>query len=104
VHAGYEAFRSAAEATACSSVGSMSQLPSNAPGARSWPITGASFILIDGRGDQSHDVLEFFNWALHEGEPVARRLGYVPIPKAALEQLPALRQSVRDARGKALWP
>jgi len=107
VHAGHDTFRAAADAASWTSIGSMGQLPSDALGPGSWPITGASFILIDRRTpvpERMHELLRFFDWALHEGEPVARRLEYVPIPKAALEQLPALWQSIRDPEGKPVWP
>jgi phosphate transport system substrate-binding protein len=106
VHAGYQTFRAAADATAWGSIGSMGQLPTDASGAHSWPITGASFILTERHArnrDTTHALLQFFDWALHQGEPVARRLEYVPIPRSALEQLPALWQSIHDARGP-VWP
>jgi phosphate transport system substrate-binding protein len=107
VHAGRETFHAAAEAANWGSVASIRQLPTNAPGAQSWPITGASFILVarprDDRG-ATLAVLRFFNWALHEGEPVVRKLDYVPLPKWVVEEIPTLWRTLLDSKGRPIWP
>jgi phosphate transport system substrate-binding protein len=53
------------------------------PGEKSWPITGASFILIyrqqpDAR--KAEAMLKFFDWCYKHGGEIARGLYYVPIP------------------------
>jgi phosphate transport system substrate-binding protein len=53
------------------------------PGAQSWPITGASFILV--YRDQANaatgaSVLKFFDWAYKSGDATAAQLDYVPLP------------------------
>lgn len=56
----------------------------NQPGAESWPITSASFILMHispSNPARSAEVLKFFNWALTEGQKLAIDLDYVPMPK-----------------------
>jgi phosphate transport system substrate-binding protein len=58
------------------------------PGAESWPITGASFILVY---KSQHDpkvgaaVLKFFDWAYHNGQKMAEGLDYVPMPAKVVE-------------------
>ncbi|MGZ8369451.1 MAG: phosphate ABC transporter substrate-binding protein PstS [Caulobacteraceae bacterium] len=55
----------------------------NQPGAGSWPITGASFILVyrDGAdGANRAEVLKFFDWAYKNGDAAALALDYVPMP------------------------
>ena len=55
------------------------------PGARSWPITGATFILMrlkQANAQNAHDVLAFFDWAYKNGDPAAAQLDYVPLPAA----------------------
>src|SRR5262249_8946273 len=87
VQAGRDSFQAAADSADWSSLAEFAQLPTDLPGRGSWPVTGASFILIDtspATARNTHRVLEFFNWALHQGEPLARQLDYVPIPKAAV--------------------
>jgi phosphate transport system substrate-binding protein len=96
VRAGRDAFHSAAEATNWGSTPT-AQLPIDAPGAGSWPITAASFILITkGSAPQSGgvvgaaEVVKFFKWSVLQGEPIARKLGYAPLPKRVADELPAL--------------
>ncbi|MBE7216930.1 MAG: phosphate ABC transporter substrate-binding protein PstS [Caulobacteraceae bacterium] len=53
------------------------------PGAGSWPIAGATFILM--YKDQPNaaagaDVLKFFDWAYKNGDAAANELAYVPLP------------------------
>ncbi|MGI9170625.1 MAG: phosphate ABC transporter substrate-binding protein PstS [Caulobacteraceae bacterium] len=53
------------------------------PGASSWPITGATFILVhlkQANAQNPHDVLAFFDWAYKNGDAQARQLDYVPLP------------------------
>lgn len=60
------------------------------PGATSWPITGASFILI--HKDQpdmikAQALLKFFNWCLNHGADMAEKLHYVPLPTNVVAQI-----------------
>ena len=62
------------------------------PGAASWPITGASFILVyrqppDPRATQ--DALKFFDWAYRSGAGMAAELDYVPLPPGLIGQVRA---------------
>jgi phosphate transport system substrate-binding protein len=103
VRAGPDAFRAAAQAVHWTAVESMGQLPTDAPGSESWPITGASFILV-GQSASAREVLRFFHWALHEGTPIVSRLEYVPVPQSVLDQLPHVWGAIRDREGKPVWP
>ena len=52
-------------------------------GAASWPITGASFVLMykePANKNASKDVIKFFNWAFKDGQQLALDLDYVPLP------------------------
>ena len=107
VNAGRDTFTAAAMAAIGGGVNPMQQLATDLPGTESWPITGASFILIPRSSENSGktlEVLRFFDWALHQGEPIARRLEYASLPKAWIEQLPALWREAHDSAGQSLWP
>jgi phosphate transport system substrate-binding protein len=55
----------------------------NQPGATSWPITGATFILVykqQSNAEAGAGVLKFFDWAYKNGDPAAAQLTYVPLP------------------------
>lgn len=56
----------------------------NQPGAKSWPITGASFILMPKAPQEAKaakEALAFFGWAYDKGDDSAKALDYVPMPK-----------------------
>jgi phosphate transport system substrate-binding protein len=108
VQASRNAFSAAAVAADWHIDSGFQQLPTDLPGSESWPITGASFILV-GTGSQAAsgrnttEVLRFFNWALHQGEPLARELDYVPVPRTVVDALPSLWGTLRDSAGNRLW-
>jgi phosphate transport system substrate-binding protein len=60
------------------------------PGVGSWPISGASFILMRKQGPRRAGqgaVLRFFDWALGQGDATAQRLDYVPLSAAIKAQV-----------------
>jgi len=62
----------------------------NQPGAESWPITGATFILIHREPKDPKAVAEaikFFEWAYRNGDQLAIDLDYVPLPDAVVEMV-----------------
>ncbi len=55
----------------------------NQRGVKSWPITGASFILMRKEpvdAAQSKQALNFFAWAFQKGGEMAQALDYIPMP------------------------
>jgi phosphate transport system substrate-binding protein len=55
------------------------------PGANTWPITGATFILLYREQENAAagaGVLKFFDWAYKTGDADAAALNYVPLPLA----------------------
>jgi phosphate transport system substrate-binding protein len=60
------------------------------PGANSWPISTASFILMyKSPADKkaSDEVLKFFDWAFKNGKELALELDYVPLPDSLTAQI-----------------
>ncbi len=71
-------------------------------GATSWPITGASFILVyavppDAKA--TGEALKFFDWAYQNGTQMAADLDYVPLPAALIKQV----QNTWKTQIKATW-
>jgi phosphate transport system substrate-binding protein len=65
-------------------------------GAKSWPITGASFILVYAQPQDAAatgEALKFFNWAYKSGTQMASELDYVPLPEALIKQVRATWKS-----------
>jgi phosphate transport system substrate-binding protein len=53
------------------------------PGAKTWPISGATFILVyknQENAESGRNVLSFFDWAYKNGDAAAGALDYVPLP------------------------
>jgi phosphate transport system substrate-binding protein len=76
------------------------------PGADSWPITGASFILVyknQAKPDVASEVLKFFNWAYHNGGAMASQLDYVPLPDAVIKLVEDTWRTQVKAGGKPVW-
>jgi phosphate transport system substrate-binding protein len=83
-----ETFAAASASTDWSKVPGMGIYLTNAPGAKSWPITGASFILMykdPANKANSAEVLKFFEFAFKEGKKMAADLEYVPMPDATTD-------------------
>ncbi len=62
------------------------------PGAKSWPITGASFILVykdPPDAAATGEALKFFAWAFKDGGVMAAELDYVPLPAPLVAQVEA---------------
>jgi phosphate transport system substrate-binding protein len=81
-------FAAAAAGTDWAKIPGMGAFITNAPGANSWPITGASFILMykqPTNKKNSAEVLKFFDFAFKEGKKMAADLDYVPMPDATTD-------------------
>ena len=77
------------------------------PGAGSWPITGATFILVyknQEKPETAKEVLKFFDWAYHHGNQMAEKLDYVPMPANVVKLVEdTWKQEIKDAKGNPLW-
>jgi phosphate transport system substrate-binding protein len=83
-----ETFAAAAAGTDWAKIPGMGTFITNAPGAKSWPITGASFILMykePSNKANAAEVLKFFDFAFKEGKKMAADLDYVPMPDATTD-------------------
>jgi phosphate transport system substrate-binding protein len=62
----------------------------DAPGKTSWPIAGATFILLaKEKKDSNMKVVKFFDWAFKNGDAKAKELVYVPLPKSLKDKVHA---------------
>ena len=63
------------------------QVLTDQPGKTSWPITGATFIIMYLKNDkpqEAAEVIKFFNWAFDKGDKMAEDLDYVPLPDSVV--------------------
>jgi phosphate transport system substrate-binding protein len=77
------------------------------PGAESWPITGASFILVykeQANAETAKEVLKFFDWCYRNGGKTAEKLDYVPMPEKVISLVEKTWKEQIMAAGKPVWP
>ncbi len=75
-------------------------------GKESWPISGATFILmhkVQEKPATGAEVLKFFDWAYDKGGKMAADLDYVPLPENVVKLIRAAwKAQLKDAAGKPL--
>ncbi len=77
------------------------------PGKDSYPMTGASFIMMhksQASPEKALAVLKFFDWAYINGEKAAVELDYVPMPKNVQTLVRNMwKADIKGATGQAIW-
>ncbi len=76
------------------------------PGDESWPITGATFILLykeQKNADLARAMLEYFDWCYQHGGDLAKKLHYVPMPENVVNMVETTWQDNVKAGGTQLW-
>lgn len=62
----------------------------NSPGKNSWPIAGATFILLaKDKKEVNMKTVKFFDWAFANGDAKAKELVYIPLPKTLKDKVRA---------------
>jgi phosphate transport system substrate-binding protein len=102
-----DAFKAAAAGADWNSVPGMGVILTDQPGKGSWPITGASFILmhkVQDKPENAREVLKFFDWSFKNGAKMADELDYVPMPDPVVKLIQsAWKSQLKDASGKAVY-
>jgi phosphate transport system substrate-binding protein len=102
-----KAFAAAAANADWKSAPGMGVVLTEEPGADSWPVTAATFILVHKKADkpeQTKAVLSFFDWAFKNGAKSASEIDYVPLPDAVTKEVRAAwAAEIKSADGQAVW-
>ncbi|WP_027865006.1 phosphate ABC transporter substrate-binding protein PstS [Massilia alkalitolerans] len=102
-----DAFKAAAAGANWAGTPGFAVVLTNQAGKASWPITGASYILMhktQPNAATAKEVLKFFDWAYKNGGAAASDLDYVPMPDSVTKLVQdAWRANLKDAAGKAVW-
>jgi phosphate transport system substrate-binding protein len=78
----------------------------NEPGEKSWPIVGATYILMykdQPEAAKAEAVLKFFSWCYDKGDEMAAKLLYIPMPKNVVDLVKATWKADIKSGGKPLW-
>jgi phosphate transport system substrate-binding protein len=82
-----ESFQAAAANADWANAPGFYQILTDQPGATSWPITAATFILIPKQPQDpaaAAETLKFFTWAFEHGGKAAEELDYIPMPASVV--------------------
>lgn len=102
-----EAFQAAAANADWNSQPGFGVILANQPGANSWPMTAATWILVYKQPSDAAaagEALKFFAWAYKNGAKMAAELDYVPMPAKVVKDIEAYwAKEIKDASGKPLF-
>jgi len=102
----FEAFASAAAGADWNNAPAMYMVLTDQPGEKSWPITGASFILIykeQPDAAKAEAMLKFFDWCYKNGTESAKELYFVPIPAPVYELVESRWRADVASGGQMVW-
>jgi phosphate transport system substrate-binding protein len=101
------AFQAAAANADWASAPGFGVLLTDQSGAETWPISGATFVLmhkVQAQPDTARAVLTFFAWAYKDGDKMAESLDYVPLPDKLVTMIEASwAKDIKDQSGKPVW-
>ncbi|MHA6685659.1 phosphate ABC transporter substrate-binding protein PstS [Mesorhizobium sp. A556] len=80
---------------------------SNQPGAESWPMTAATWILVYKQPEDvtaTAEALKFFAWSYDKGDEMAGELDYVPMPDSVVKSVEDMwAKDIVGSDGKPLY-
>jgi phosphate transport system substrate-binding protein len=76
------------------------------PGDKSWPIVGATYIMMHKDypdAKKAKEIFKFVAWGYKHGGDMAKKLHYVPLPENVVKLVEATWKEVKSG-GKPVWP
>jgi phosphate transport system substrate-binding protein len=102
-----ESFKAAAASADWTGTPGFGVILTDQAGASSWPLAGATFILMHKKPQDpasATEALKFFAWAYTKGDKAAEDLDYVPMPDKVVDAVQkAWAKDITDANGKPLF-
>jgi phosphate transport system substrate-binding protein len=102
-----ESFQAAAASADWNSKPGYGVILANQPGATSWPMTAATWILMYKKPQDSAaatEALKFFAWSFAKGDKMAEELDYVPMPDKVVADIEKMWSAeIKDETGKPLF-
>ena len=80
-------------------------LLNNQPGADSWPMTAATFILMHKDqmdAEKAQKIVKFFQWSYDNGNDMAVELDYIPMPQSVVEMVIDVWKQDLSSNGKTI--
>jgi phosphate transport system substrate-binding protein len=102
-----ESFQAAAKYAKWEEAPGFYEILTNEPGKESWPIAGATFILMykeQANAATAKEVLKFFDFAYKSGDLSAKALDYVPLPDNVVDLIQkSWKTNMKAKDGSAVW-
>jgi phosphate transport system substrate-binding protein len=101
-----ESFQSAAKYADWEKAPGFYEILTNEPGKTTWPIAGATFILmhkLQGNPANAAEVLKFFDWGYKNGGLMAKALDYVPMPESVVKLIEAHWKNNIKSKDGTVW-
>jgi phosphate transport system substrate-binding protein len=101
-----DTFRSAAGRADWENAAGLSPDLTDPLGIHSWPVIGASFILLhreQRRARTALEVMKFFSWCYEHGGGDAENLHFVPIPATVIHKVKEMWSSEIRSDGHPIW-
>jgi phosphate transport system substrate-binding protein len=102
-----ESFQAAASSADWKNASNYYVVLTNQAGDASWPITGASFILIYKNqmdATKAKELIKFFDWSYKNGGAAAQKLHYVPMPQDVVALVEESWKSDLTSQQASVWP
>ena len=99
-------FKAAAAGADWAKAAGFYEILTDEPGKESWPITGASFILmqkVQEKPEQGKAALAFFSWAYQNGAESALKLDYIQMPESVAKLVREEWKKIKDSTGKPIY-
>ncbi len=101
-----EAFQAAAANAEWKKAPGFYMVLTDQPGEKSWPITGATFILLYKKQqdrDTAKAMLDYFDWCYDHGDKMAEELHYVPMPDNVVKLVQQEWSEDLRVNGAKIW-
>jgi phosphate transport system substrate-binding protein len=101
-----EAFSASASSANWEGTPGFGVILTNEAGAGTWPIAGATFILMHKKAPKAADsaaALKFFAWAYAKGGKMAEELDYVPMPANVVTAIQKSWLDIKDDKGQPVY-
>lgn len=107
VAANNASFSAAASAAKWNPANGFREILTNQPGKESWPVTSATFVLVERTPSVTEnvvDTLKFFDWAYRKGDQIALDLNYVPLPDSVADLVRnTWKTQIKNHAGVPVW-
>lgn len=103
----FRTFAAAAATAKWNAANGYSQSLTNQPGAESWPLVTATYVILSRTPLEvygTEEALKYFDWTFRKGGEIAQNHGFALIPAEAMQNVrESWKMQIKDRAGHSLW-